>query len=136
MERRTQHKEQREDKPTSNSSTEKTMVKKTGATKTAPAKAAPGKTNSAKASSAKAIHDSALVIDTHADTTQRLQDEGFDLANPPEGDPGHLDLAKARKGNLAAEFFSIWVDPEKWKGQYAHRTMALIDSVYQQAEAH
>src|SRR4051794_26302051 len=82
----------------------------------------------------KAIHASALVIDTHADTTQRLLDEDFDLANPPAGDPGHLDLAKAKKGNLAAEFFSIWVDPEKYKGQYAHRTMALIDSVYQQAD--
>src|SRR6185312_788735 len=86
--------------------------------------------------SAKAIHESALVIDTHADTTQRLLDEGFDLANPPAGDPGHLDLAKAKKGNLDAEFFSIWVDPEKYKGEYAHRTLALIDAVYQQAAAH
>jgi membrane dipeptidase len=115
------------------------------AKKTATAKAAP-KTETAKGSSkatakggsakisAKAIHESALVIDTHADTTQRFLDEGFDMANPPAGDPGHLDLAKAKKGNLAAEFFSIWVDPEKYKGQYAHRTMALIDSVYQQAD--
>src|SRR4051812_16772242 len=82
------------------------------------------------------IHESALVIDTHADTTQRLLDEGFDLANPPAGDPGHLDLAKAKRGNLDAEFFSIWVDPEKYKGEYAHRTLALIDAVYQQAAAH
>jgi membrane dipeptidase len=85
--------------------------------------------------SAKAIHQSALVIDTHADTTQRLLDEGFDLANPPAGDPGHLDFAKAKAGNLAAEFFSIWVEP-KYQGQYAHRTLQLIDSVYQQAEKH
>jgi membrane dipeptidase len=99
------------------------------------------KTSSAKKDSsaklnAKAIHESALVIDTHADTTQRLLDEGFDLANPPAGDPGHLDLAKAKRGNLDAEFFSIWVDPEKYKGTYAHRTLALIDAVYQQAAAH
>src|SRR3954470_16127772 len=82
--------------------------------------------------SAKAVHESALVIDTHADTTQRLLDEGFDLANPPAGDPGHLDLIKAKKGNLAGEFFSVWVDPEKYKGEYAHRTLALIDAVHQQ----
>src|SRR5437868_7720195 len=95
----------------------------------------PAKTSTAKAADAKAVHDSALVIDTHADTTQRLLDEGFDLANPPAGDPGHLDFAKAKAGNLAAEFFSIWVEP-KYQGQYAHRTLQLIDSVYQQAEKH
>jgi len=84
----------------------------------------------------KQVHASALVIDTHADTTQRLLDEQFDMAAPPAGDAGHLDFAKAKAGNLGAEFFSIWVDPVKWKGQYAHRTMALIDAVYQQAEKH
>ncbi|MCU1287314.1 MAG: putative dipeptidase [Acidobacteriales bacterium] len=89
-----------------------------------------------KPMSPKSIHQSALIIDTHADTTQRLLDEDFDMANVPPGDPGHLDLAKAKAGNLAAEFFSIWVDPAKYKGQYARRTMELIDSVYQQAAKH
>jgi len=82
------------------------------------------------------VHSSALIIDTHADTTQRLADEDFDLAAPPPNDPGNFDLIKARKGNVAAEFFSIWVEPDKYKGQYAHRTLALIDSVYQQAQKH
>jgi membrane dipeptidase len=84
----------------------------------------------------KQIHASSLIIDTHADTTQRLLDEDFDLANPPAGDEGNLDLRKAKAGNLAAEFFSIWVEPKQFKGQYAHRTLALIDSVYQQAAKH
>ena len=90
----------------------------------------------AKSLTAKQIHDSSLVIDTHADTTQRLLDENFDLANPPSGDQGNLDFAKAKAGNLGAEFFSIWVEPKQFKGQYAHRTLALIDSVYQQAAKH
>src|SRR5437588_7113755 len=85
---------------------------------------------------ARQIHNSSLVIDTHADTTQRLLDENFDMANPPAGDPGNFDFAKARAGNLGAEFFSIWVEPKEFKGQYAHRTLALIDSVYQQAAKH
>jgi len=89
-----------------------------------------------KSLTAKQIHSSALVIDTHADTTQRLLDENFDLANPPAGDQGNLDFAKAKAGNLGAEFFSIWVEPKEFKGQYAHRTLALIDSVYQQAAKH
>jgi membrane dipeptidase len=58
------------------------------------------------------------------------------MANVPNGDPGHLDFAKAKAGNLGAEFFSIWVEPDKYKGQYARRTLELIDSVYRQAEKH
>jgi membrane dipeptidase len=90
----------------------------------------------AKPLSARQIHQSSLVIDTHADTTQRLLDENFDMANPPAGDQGNLDFAKAKTGNLGAEFFSIWVEPKEFKGQYARRTLALIDSVYQQAAKH
>ncbi|MBV8207218.1 MAG: dipeptidase [Acidobacteria bacterium] len=82
---------------------------------------------------AKEIHNSAIIVDTHADTTQRLLDENFDMANPPAGDYGHVDFAKAAAGNLGAEFFSIWVEPEKFKGHYARRTLDLIDSVYEQA---
>jgi membrane dipeptidase len=86
---------------------------------------------------ARAIHESAIIIDTHADTTQRLLDENFDLATVTPTSDGHLDLEKAKSGNLAAEFFSIWVDPQKIpRDQYAHRTLALIDSVYRQAQRH
>jgi membrane dipeptidase len=44
-----------------------------------------------------------------------------------------LNFASARQGHLGAEFFSIWVDPSLYKGQYARRTLDLIDTVYQQA---
>src|SRR5437867_6761238 len=81
------------------------------------------------------IHQSALIVDTHADTPQRFLDENFDLGqNTPVSD-GHIDLDKIKKGNLGAEFFSIWVEPE-FKGHYAKRAMDLIDSVYQQAARH
>ncbi len=40
------------------------------------------------------------------------------------------------KGNLGAEFFSIWVEPTLYKGQYARRTLELIDSVKQQVARH
>src|SRR5512137_2699230 len=91
--------------------------------------------SSAQAGGAQAIHQSALIIDTHADTPQRFLDEHFDLAqNTPVAD-GHMDFGKIKKGNLGAEFFSIWVEPD-FKGHYAKRTMDLIDSVYQQAARH
>ncbi|MGP8226012.1 MAG: dipeptidase [Terracidiphilus sp.] len=87
-----------------------------------------------KTASAAAIHRLALVIDTHADTPQRFVDEHFDLADPLGG--GNLNLDSIRKGNLGAEFFSIWVEPTLYKGQYARRTLELIDSVKQQVARH
>lgn len=91
-----------------------------------------GKTSAARVSRApgwKAIHNSAIVVDTHADTPMRFADEGFDPGQ--DAGLGHWDIAKAKQGNLGVEFFSIWVEPEKYKGQYAHRAFKEIDSVYQ-----
>jgi len=86
---------------------------------------------------AKAIHESAIVVDTHADTPQRFLDEGFDIGNTDPNDIGHISLDKARAGNLGAEFFSIWVDPGTiLPDQYAQHTLDEIDSVYQQAARH
>lgn len=85
---------------------------------------------------ARAIHESALVIDTHADTPQRFLDEGFDIGSSDANDEGHISLDKARRGNLGAEFFSIWVDPETNQGHFAKHTFDLIDSVYEQAGRH
>ncbi len=85
---------------------------------------------------ARAIHDSALIVDTHADTPQRFLDEGFDIGSTDPNDIGHLSLDKARRGNLGAEFFSIWVDPETNQGHFARHTFDLIDSVYEQAARH
>jgi membrane dipeptidase len=85
---------------------------------------------------ARAIQDSAIVVDTHADTPQRFLDEGFDIGSTDPKDTGHLSLDKARRGNLGAEFFSIWVEPETNQGHFAQHTFDLIDSVYQQAARH
>jgi membrane dipeptidase len=81
-----------------------------------------------------AVHRSAIVIDTHADTPQRFLDENYDLSQSLNG--GNLNLESARKGNLGAEFFSIWVEPNLNKGRYAKKTLELIDSVKQQAAKH
>jgi membrane dipeptidase len=80
------------------------------------------------------VQKSAIVIDTHADTPQRFADENFDLADPLNG--GNFNFESVRKGNLSAEFFSIWVDPVPNKGHFARRTLILIDSVKQQVAKH
>ncbi len=82
----------------------------------------------------RAIHNSALIVDTHADTPGRFVDENFDLAQ--DAGKGHMDFAKIKAGNLGAEFWSIWVDPKVYKGQEIKRALDMIDSVYEQARLH
>jgi membrane dipeptidase len=80
------------------------------------------------------IHRSAILIDTHADTPGRFVDESFDPGT--DAGSGHWDLAKVRTGNLGAEFFSIWVDPEKYKEHPSRRALDMIDSVYETVRQH
>jgi membrane dipeptidase len=82
------------------------------------------------------IQNSSIVIDTHADTPQRFLDENYDIGSTDPKDRGHISLDKAKAGNLGAEFFSIWVEPETNQGHFAHHTLDLIDSVYEQAARH
>jgi membrane dipeptidase len=56
------------------------------------------------------VHRRAILIDMHADTVQRMIDEGADI-NQRLTD-GHFDAVRAREGGLDAQFFSIWVEPE------------------------
>ncbi|MBX3271929.1 MAG: dipeptidase [Sandaracinaceae bacterium] len=76
-----------------------------------------------------------LAIDTHVDTTQRMLDEGDDLAQ--ELPNGHLDLPRMRRGGLHGAFFSIWVDPREHEGEAAWaRALALIGAVEALAARH
>ena len=77
------------------------------------------------------IHRTALIIDAHADTPQRLLDDSWDFTSPDLG-PGMMSLATARQGNLAAQIFAVWVEPTEHAGNYAQRALALIDAVHQQ----
>ncbi|HEY5330235.1 MAG TPA: dipeptidase [Acidobacteriaceae bacterium] len=84
------------------------------------------------------VHAAAIVIDTHADTPQRFVDEGWDFTAPLKSKTGDgmLNLETARAGNLAAEFFAAWVEPSAWQGRFAHRTLQLIDGIYEQIRKH
>ena len=74
-----------------------------------------------------------FVVDGHADTPQFLLDAATDLTEPGEQ---MVDLLKARRGGLAGEFFSIWVDPEVYAAHPARRAFDLIDAVLAQVERH
>jgi membrane dipeptidase len=60
------------------------------------------------------IHARAISVDMHADTTQRLVDEGLDLDQRLAD--GHLDAVRMKEGGLDAQFFSIWVEPQLYGG--------------------
>jgi membrane dipeptidase len=70
------------------------------------------------------IHRRAIVVDMHADTTQRLVDENVDLEQRLAD--GHLDAVRAKEGGLDAQFFSIWVEPELF-GSSGPRAMKRAD---------
>jgi membrane dipeptidase len=83
------------------------------------------------------VHRRAVAIDMHADTTQRLVDEGLDI-NARLSD-GHLDAVRMKEGGLDAQFFSIWVEPQLYGGGGASaikRADDQINAVRSLAEKH
>jgi membrane dipeptidase len=60
------------------------------------------------------IHKSAIAIDMHVDTAQRLLDEHVDIEQ--QLSDGHFDAVRAKAGGLDAQFFSIWVEPQLFGG--------------------
>ena len=83
---------------------------------------------------AQKLHNSAIVVDTHDDTTQRFADGKFDLGT--RSSTGSIDIPRMREGNLSAIFFSIWI-PSKVTGPEAvDRAMVQIDAVREQVRKH
>src|SRR5206468_6348661 len=74
-------------------------------------------------SRALAIHESAIIVDMHEDTPQRFLDERYDIGSTDPKDHDYISLDKAKSGNLGAQFFSIWVNPDGNQGHYAKRTL-------------
>ena len=57
---------------------------------------------------ARGLHNRAIVVDTHDDTTQRLLfDKTFDIG--ARNEDGSIDIPRMREGGLDALFFSIWM---------------------------
>ena len=76
---------------------------------------------------AKKLHSTAIVIDTHDDTTQRLLVPKFDLS--VRHNDGNIDIPRMKEGGLSAIFFSIWI-PSKILGPEAvKKALDQIDAV-------
>jgi membrane dipeptidase len=81
------------------------------------------------------LHDRAIVIDSHDDTTQRLLfDKGFNIA--ARNKDGSIDVPRMRDGGLDALFFSIWVPSDVTGPPAVKRALDLIDAVREAARLH
>jgi membrane dipeptidase len=79
-------------------------------------------------SRARQLHDRAIVVDTHDDTTQRLVfDKTFNLGARNKN--GHIDIPRMREGGLDALFFSIWVPSDITGPPAVKRALDQIDAV-------
>lgn len=77
---------------------------------------------------------SALVVDTHVDTTQRLLDGGFDLG--ARNALGSVDIPRLREGGVGAIFFATWM-PSKVTGPLAvKRALDQLDAVREAVRVH
>ena len=84
---------------------------------------------------AKQLHDRAIVIDTHADTPQRLFfDKTFDIAVRQKN--GNIDIPRMREGGLDGLFFSIWVPSDVTGPPAVKRAMDLIDATREAVRLH
>ena len=73
------------------------------------------------------VHQGAIVIDTHSDTTSRTVD-GWDIGERSQ--TGHMDIPRMKEGGLGAEFFAAYVGASYAKsGRAAHRALEMIDTI-------
>ncbi len=81
---------------------------------------------------AQALHQSAIVLDGHADTPQRFADTEWSWTGDDLG-LGYLSAETARVGGLDGGFMIAWPQPGFWDGRFAERTRMLMESIHQQA---
>ncbi len=83
---------------------------------------------------AKKLTHSAIVVDTHDDTTQRLLDPKFDLG--VRHSDGSIDIPRMKEGGLDGIFFSIWMSGKVTGPEAVKRATAQIGAVREQVRKH
>ena len=84
---------------------------------------------------ARQLHEQAIVVDTHDDTTQRLIfDKTYDIA--ARNKTGNIDIPRMREGGLDALFFSIWVPSDVTGPPAVKRAFDQIDAVREAVRTH
>jgi len=83
---------------------------------------------------ARDLHFRSIVIDTHADTTQRLIYDGFDLGE--RHTDGSIDIPRMREGGVGAIFLAIWTLGTVTGPEAVRRALEQIAAVRRQVTLH
>ena len=83
---------------------------------------------------ARELHLRSTVVDTHADTTQRLVSDSFDLGTRQTD--GSVDIPRMREGGVGGIFFAIWVPGSVRGADAVRRAVEQIQAVRRHAEMH
>jgi len=84
---------------------------------------------------ARQLHFASIVLDTHADTTQRLFTPAYDFGKR-NTDGSHVDLPRMRAGGLNAQFFSIWIDSNIHGPPAVEKALDQIDAIRELVRSH
>jgi membrane dipeptidase len=100
-----------------------------------PAIASTQTSDAAISARARQLHDRAIVIDTHDDTTQRLlYDKSFEIG--VRNADGSIDIPRMREGGLDALFFSIWIPGDVTGPAAIKQALQQIDKVREAVRLH
>ena len=83
---------------------------------------------------AQALHRSAIVVDTHSDTTPRFEDPDWDFTSRHSLEDGHMDLPRIREGGLDVQFWSIYMGRKEQDGEAIEEALRRIDAVHRLVE--
>lgn len=80
------------------------------------------------------VHTSAIVIDTHSDTTPKFEQPDWNFS--VRQNTGHMDIPRIREGGLDAQFFSIYMPSTPGDGAAIKKAIRRIDSVHETVRKH
>ncbi len=79
---------------------------------------------------ARRLHDDAIVIDTHSDTTPRFQGDDWDVTQRHTASDSHMDFPRMREGGLDVQFWSIYTGKADQPGDAIRIALERIDAVH------
>jgi len=80
---------------------------------------------------ARRLYDSAIVIDSHCDTTQRLLQADWDFSARHED--GHMDIPRLREGGVSGVFFAVYAAGPVKAGAGIAAARSQIERIHQTA---
>ncbi len=82
------------------------------------------------------LHQRAIVVDTHSDTTPLFQDPEWRFDQRHAAHETHMDLPRIREGGLDVQFWSIYMGQREGDGRALREALERIDAVWEMARRH